>query len=185
MAAMMRDFGGQLRGERHRRRVRRRRVLAVGLLGLALGTTIVLPPRPILVWNASASAPVGLYGVDAGAAVALGDIVIARAPEPFRSFAARRHYLPANVPLVKRVVAVAGDSVCAPGRIVRVNGRSAAARRSFDGQGRALPWWRGCRTLRDGELFLLMDHPDSFDGRYFGPVARGAVIGRARPLWTR
>ena len=26
--------------------------------------------------------------------------------------------------------------------------------------------------------------PGSFDGRYFGPVARADVIGRARPVWT-
>ena len=33
------------------------------LLGVALGATIAVPPHPRLVWNTSASAPVGLYRV--------------------------------------------------------------------------------------------------------------------------
>lgn len=161
------------------------RAVTIGMLGLVVGATVFTPPAPMLVWNVSASAPIGLYSVHPRAHVGTGDMVIVRLPGLFRSFAAHRHYLPANVPLVKRVAAVASDRVCARGRVVRVNGRWAASRRRFDRQGRALPWWQGCRTLRSGELFLLMDHPASFDGRYFGPIARADVIGRARRLWTR
>src|SRR3546814_4238719 len=95
---------------------------------LALGSTSVTAPRPRLVWNASASAPIGLYAVGAVAEVARGDMVIARLPGEFRMFAARRHYLPANVPLVKRVAAVPGDKVCAVGARIFVNGRLVASR---------------------------------------------------------
>jgi type IV secretory pathway protease TraF len=36
-----------------------------------------------------------------------------------------------------------------------------------------------------GELFLLnSSHPASFDSRYFGPLDRSFVIGKAVPLWT-
>ena len=100
--------------------------------------------------------------------------------------AARRHYLPANVPLVKRVVAVAGDTVCAVGPVVSVNGAVVAERRRFDAARRRLPWWEGCATLGEGALLLLMiDVPDSFDGRYFGPTGAEDVIGRARLIWAR
>ena len=45
--------------------------------------------------------------------------------------------------------------------------------------------WSGCRTLRDGELFVLnADVPASLDGRYFGPSLVSSVIGRAVPVWT-
>jgi type IV secretory pathway protease TraF len=30
-----------------------------------------------------------------------------------------------------------------------------------------------------------MDAPGSFDGRYFGPVPRSSIIGKATPLWVR
>ena len=67
---------------------------------------------------------------------------------------------------------------------VDVDGTHVATRRSRDRQGRPLPWWRGCRQLLTGELLVLGTAPDSFDGRYFGPVPQSAVIGRAVPLWT-
>src|SRR3546814_14573931 len=49
-------------------------------LMLALGATSVTAPRPRLVWNASARAPIGLSAVGAVAAVARGDLAIARLP---------------------------------------------------------------------------------------------------------
>src|SRR3546814_4504188 len=78
-------------------------------LAAALAGTLIAPPRPRFVWNASASAPVGIYAVGDAAPLARGDMVIARVPDEYRMLAARRHYLPANVPLVKRVAAASGD----------------------------------------------------------------------------
>ena len=89
------------------------------------------------------------------------------------------------MPLLKRVAAADGDIVCALGPWVFVNGDPAATRRHADGQGRPLPSWRGCRTLGGDAVLLLMDAPESFDGRYFGPVPRSSVIGEATPLWLR
>lgn len=179
-------WGDELRRARARRRRLRRRTLALGAgLGLLLASA-AMPPRPRLVWNASASAPIGLYRISPGAPLKLGDMVIARVPEAVRSMAARRGYIPANVPLVKRVAAVPGDEICAFGPTLFVNGTRAADRRAVDGAGRPLPWWTGCRRLRDGTLLLLMsDSPYSLDGRYFGPTARGDVIGKAGLLWAR
>lgn len=164
---------------------RRPMIAALGLLGMGLAATIAFPPRPILVWNASASAPIGLYRVGAAGSARIGDMVIARPPERYRLFAARRHYLPLNVPLVKRIAAVPGDTVCALGQEIFVNGRWIAERRPRDGKDRPMPWWRGCVTLRHGFLFLLMDSPMSFDGRYFGPTDPRDIIGKARLIWAQ
>src|SRR3546814_9031762 len=76
--------------------------IALALLGCGIAATIAVPPRPLLVWNASASAPMGLYRVGRPGGVGKGDMVIARLAEPYRSLAAKRPYLPSNVPLVKR-----------------------------------------------------------------------------------
>ena len=176
----------QSRRPRTDRQTRTRLVLIAAAGSIALAAPIAVPPRPLLVWNASASAPIGLYRVTSGAPLVHGDMVIAWVPATARMFAARRHYLPANVPLVKRVVAVAGDTVCAVGPRVSVNGNIVAERRRFDAARRRLPWWEGCATLGKGELLLLMtDAPDSFDGRYFGPTRADEVIGRARLIWSR
>ena len=184
-AAALARWGQNLRDARSRRRRLTRRSLAIAGLAAALAATIALPPRPLLVWNASASAPIGLYRVG-GTDPATGDMVIAWPPAAARNFAARRHYLPANVPLVKRVVGEPGDIVCAFRQEIFVNGRWIAERRVRDGAGRPMPWWTGCTTLRHGTMFLLMTgSPASFDGRYFGPTNRGDIVGKATLLWAR
>src|SRR3546814_3392358 len=78
-----------------------------------------------------------------------------------------------------RGVASDGSKVCALGSAIFIDGRLSATRKEVDRQGRPLPWWHGCERLREGQLFLLMDHRDSFDGRYFGPVDETSVIGRS------
>lgn len=152
---------------------------------LATVATLILPPAPRLVWNASDSAPHGLYRVFPGVPPGRGDMVIAWALEPYRRLAAERHYLPGNLPLVKRVAAARGDRVCAIGPMIQVDGRTVAHRLAVDGKRRAMPWWHGCRTLGPREYLLLMDAPESFDGRYFGISKAEQIVGRARPLWTR
>lgn len=146
--------------------------------------TIAMPPAPRLVWNASASAPRGLYWVSPGAVLARGDTVIAWAPRGARMLAARRRYIPINVPLVKRIAAVAGDRVCARGAVITIGGKVVALRRVHDAAGRPMPWWQGCVTLGPRQFLLLNAAPGSFDGRYFGLTARRDITGRARPLWT-
>ena len=179
-------LSGALRPTRRRRGHCRPCVpLALAGLGLAaLGFAVLAEPAPRLVWNATASAPVGLYWISR-TAPARGDLVLAGLPPDARRLAADRGYLPAGVPLVKRLAAVSGDVVCAVGDAVFVNGRQAVTRRARDPSGRVLPRWTGCRTLAADELFLLMaDVSGSFDGRYFGPVRRARIIGRLVPLWT-
>ena len=96
-----------------------------------------------------------------------------------------RDYLPWGVPVVKRIAAVPGDRICAQGRIISINGRAVAQRRNADGRGRLLPKWQGCITLDADHVFLLMAGvPGSFDGRYFGPIRRSAIIEKLTPLWT-
>jgi len=174
---------------RHSHPLERLRRLRLGILGGAGLVLVVAPPlyapAPRLVWNASASAPTGLYWVWPGDAPARGEMVVARVPQRWRMLAARRHYLPANVPLVKRVAATRGALVCADGPRVTVDGGVVAVRLERDPSGRALPWWQGCRRLGPGEYLLLTDAPKAFDGRYFGISMRAELVGRARLIWRR
>lgn len=178
-------WGDALRAAKLRRKLVLRRAGATAVICAIVLAAAALPPAPRLVWNASASAPVGLYAVSPAAVPATGDIVVARLPTLFRRLAAERRYVPQNVPLVKRVAAVAGDEVCASGESVSVNGAVAATRQTFDGVGRRMPFWLGCVRLRGRQLFLLMDTAASFDGRYFGMTEGADVVGRAQFLWAR
>ena len=182
----LRDWAAALRAGRDRRRTLVRRGLCVAAACGAVLATIVLPPAPLLVWNASASMPIGLYAVEPGASLATGDVAVARLPIDVRNLAARRRYLPVGVPLVKRVAAVAGQRICWTGPRVTIDGRLSALRRRDDRAGRPLPWHRGCAMLLgDSVLLLATRSPDSFDGRYFGPIEARDQIGKGAPLWTR
>ena len=183
------DWSAELRRRFTKRRANRRRALAASACAgpiAALVATLLSPPRPILLWNASASSPIGLYHVGSADGVGAGDMVIAWPPDGARELGAERHYLPRNVPLVKRVAASTGDQVCAIGEAVFVNGRPGTLRRASDSSGRPMPWWTGCEDIVAGDLFLLTPGvPEAFDGRYFGVSRRHQIVGRARLLWRR
>jgi len=116
--------------------------------------------------------------------LSVDSIVLTTLPPDAAALAAQRGYLPARVPLLKRVGAIAPQEVCITGQIVRIDGVPSAALLRADRWSRPLPAWQQCRRLRAGELFLLSaTNPASFDSRYFGPVSASAVIGVAHPVW--
>jgi conjugative transfer signal peptidase TraF len=165
---------------------RRTPILAASLLAvMALGLPMAARPLPLLVYNASASAPLGFYRLVPADHFARGDLVLAHLPKAAARLAADRRYLPLSVPVVKRIAALAGDFVCADSGVVVINHHLAVATLATDREDRPLPAWRGCRPLAPGEVFLLVPNiPASFDGRYFGPIPRTAIIGRLVPLCT-
>lgn len=162
---------------------------AFAMTGIGIGllvSTIAVNPAPRLIWNSSASAPIGLYSNAPAAPFARGDMVIAKVPAHLRALADARGYIPDRVPLVKRVAAVPGDSVCAFGQEILLNGQQVGERLLVDRQGRDLPQWQGCALLRPGQVFLMMaGEAASFDGRYFGLSDASDIVGRAEALWTR
>ncbi|MGP6010949.1 S26 family signal peptidase [Pseudomonas aeruginosa] len=178
-----------------RSRLRSRIVLAglsaIGLAALAWASFV--QPLPCLIYNPSDSVPVGWYRVEplqlwAGSLLrplSVDSIVLVRLPADATALAAQRGYLPAHIPLLKRVGAVAPQHVCVVAGQLRIDGVPVATALPADRLGRPLPSWRHCRPLAEGELFLLsVTNPASFDSRYFGPVSTSAVIGVARPIWS-
>ena len=154
-------------------------LLAVALIVFAG----VRPARPLLLWNATASAPVGLYTVRPDPSPTRGDLVVVRPDPALARWMVARGYIGRDVPLVKRVAATHGARVCRSATRISLDGRVAATALARDDLGRTLPKWRGCRRLQADKLFLLNAAPTSLDGRYFGPSASSAVVGRAVPLW--
>ncbi|MCH4538965.1 conjugation peptidase TraF [Hephaestia caeni] len=150
---------------------------------IAVTTWIDAPTK--LIWNASASTPIGFYSVEPAKRLEVTDLVAVAAPEPIASFLADGGYLPGDTPLLKRVLGLPGQTVCRSGVLISVDGVAMGTALQRDRIDRPLPDWQGCRIVADGEIFLMnWDVPDSLDGRYFGPIPASAVIGRAVPLWT-
>lgn len=167
------------------RRYFRATIAAAAISATGFAAVTLLAPRPRLVWNASASVPVGLYRVTPPERLRAGDLVLVAPPERVARFLDRRRYLPLGTPLLKRVAALPGTNVCRKGAAIIVAGRWRAAALPRDRAGRPLPVWDGCRTLATGEILLLNDASASLDSRYFGPFRASAVIGIAHPVATR
>ena len=150
-----------------------------------LGVASIASFAPRLIWNASASTPVGFYTIGEVGNLEVTDLVAVDAPEPLATFLSDGGYLPRGVPLLKRVAALPGQRVCRTGLVITVDGVPRGVALDRDRRGRLLPIWRGCQLVANGELFLMnWQVRDSLDGRYFGPLPATAVIGRATPLYT-
>ena len=109
----------------------RRVVLAVAAsIGLAaLAWAAFAKPSARVVYNASESVPVGWYGIDpprSAGPLRVGSIVLTRLPTEPAAMAAQRGYLPAHIPLLKRIGAVSPQHVCVREGQVRIDGMPVA-----------------------------------------------------------
>jgi conjugative transfer signal peptidase TraF len=148
-------------------------------------STIAVRPAQRYVWNVSESVPIGLYRLHPIGRLAVTQLVAVQPPEPLATFLQDRRYLPRGIPLLKRVLALPGQTVCRDQLAITVDKIEMGTAREHDSGGRPLPIWQGCYVIADGEVFLMnWQSADSFDGRYFGALPTSAIIGTAEPLWT-
>jgi conjugative transfer signal peptidase TraF len=148
-------------------------------LCLGIGFVAVSTVSDVVIYNASPSMPQGIY-VRMHSPIVRHSIVTVRARDVALDYAAARRFTDANDRFLKRVAAMDGDVVCALGPLVTVNRELTLQRRTVDNAGRALPTWSGCRRL-NGQVFLIGETGDSFDSRYWGPVASEQIEG----VWRR
>ncbi len=155
----------------------------VASVGVAFATTVPTPLK--LIWNVSASVPVGLYSVEPADHLEVTDLVVVLPPPPLAAFLIGRGYLGEGTPLLKRVMGLPGQDVCRFSDAITVDGVPLGEALRRDRLGRDLPVWQGCHRVAPGYIFLMNpDVGDSLDGRYFGPIPATTVIGRAMPLLT-
>lgn len=150
---------------------------------LAIGATSAVCWSPRWIWNATASAPEGLYRLQPGVVWRRGDLVAVRPTADLAGWLDRRGYAPGGVLLIKRVAALAPSTACRTGAAITVDGALVAQAKARDRAGRNLPVWSGCRLLTAEEVFLLNPTEGSLDSRYLGPLPRQSIVGRVTPLW--
>jgi conjugative transfer signal peptidase TraF len=158
--------------------------LTFGAVALVMSTMGAAAPSYI--WNASSSVPIGLYRLQPADRLVVTELVAVQPPEPLASFLDLNGYLPIGIPMLKRVLALPGQTVCRRGLLISVDAIEMGEALSRDKRGRPLPVWQGCRVVGAGKLFLMnWQSEGSLDGRYFGLVPQSSVIGKALPVWTR
>lgn len=141
--------------------------------------------------NASPSLPVGLYITTTDARANLVEFCPAA---PFASLSLMRSYRESGAcsdggaPLLKPVVARAGDGVELSPRGISVNGMLLpnTAPLSNDTKGRPLQSWPfGRYVVAPGTVWVASSyHPRSFDSRYFGPIPVRSIRAHVRPILT-
>ena len=145
---------------------------------IATTAEIAFPPKPIVLYNPSPSAPIGFYKLSKDMAPEIGAQVAAYAPEWARVMADERGYLPYEYPLIKSVLAASGDEVCYHKSGVRVPNGSVIPVQVRDRSGREMPARSGCIVLKSDEYFIASpDVQAGFDSRYFGPVKIENILG--------
>ncbi|MGE0407699.1 MAG: S26 family signal peptidase [Amphiplicatus sp.] len=163
-----------------------RRILVLALVAVSvggLGVAGLVDFTPAFVWNASASAALGLYRIETRAP-RIGDFVLVKPDARLEEFIISRGYLPENTPLLKRVAVLSGAKICREETAIFIDGSPVAEALRFDSEGREMPVWQGCFSLSDDEVFLLNSPANSLDGRYFGTTKITQVIGVAIPVLT-
>lgn len=141
--------------------------------------------------NLTGSLPIGLYLISTTADANLVEFC---PPAPFSELSVLRQYrYPGNCPdgdnpLMKPVVAVAGDVVVLSEAGLQVNGAilKNTAPRSVDSKSRPLPVFPfGVYRVAPGTVWVASTyHRLSFDSRYFGPISTSLIRHRLSPLFT-
>lgn len=161
-------------------------VMSTYFASLGIGASALFHPAPRLIWNASASVPIGLYAVHPAGALRVTELVVVQPPEALANFLDERRYLAKGAPMLKRILALPNQTICRTEHTITVDGIAMGEALHHDSHGRPLPIWQGCRVVAGDQVFLMnWQSEDSFDGRYFGPLPASAIVGRADPLWTR
>ena len=157
--------------------------IAVTLLIVATGTEISFPPKPKLLYNPSASAPIGWYKLADKSPLKVGDQVAAYAPDWARKLADERRYLPYEYPMIKTILASSGTTICTKNNQISVPNYPVITSLLQDSLGRDMPKLSGCFTLQADEFFLVSpDVQAGFDSRYFGAVIGTDILGKVKYL---
>lgn len=142
--------------------------------------------KKYLVYNHTDSIPKGFYYLNNDIdieSVKNGDLIVFDVPDQVKEMVIYRRWLNVNDTLTKPVSAKAGDFVCTNNRTVIVNNISYGPIEEYDSNGREMPWFKYCGTVKKGEVFVFIDNSKSFDSRYYGPIPAAELTAKATPLW--
>lgn len=157
-------------------------VIAAGLIALGLwltGIRIGVDVQRLIGQPACMPSLIYLWKPGMHQPPKIGDYVLARMPNTGLGVGARE-----GDRIVKKIVALTGDTVKVQGTELYVNGqhtdrlwlaKSIPGKKpgDFDAE----------YTLKEGQLFLMGTTKESFDSRYWGAVNREAFLGYAIPLF--
>jgi conjugative transfer signal peptidase TraF len=166
--------------------------IIIGLIFLALFGIRLGIREPVFYLNLSSSEPIGLYWVVTTRAetarlrrgqLTQGDLVVLAPPPNAWPYVYGRGWLSRDSLLLKTVGALPGDQVDITDRAIYINQCYIGPIKERDRAGLPLPKLRGQIVIPAKHFLpLAVRIPNSFDGRYFGPVPTNLVKHVVRPV---
>ncbi len=152
-------------------RQKRRIILGGGAALCALLLPAIHRPTLRLVWNVTASVPIGLYRVLPDETPDRGELVAVRPSPTLARYMASRRYVEAGALLVKPVAAVAGQQVCRTGATVTIDDETVAT-----GRAPMPPIMPGRRATSAMQQMACRSRPRPW------PMRRGSAVLPHQPL---
>ena len=154
---------------------------------IVLGTVFIFRINNYIL-NISQSLPIGIYQKIDSYDYKIDDYVIVKVPEEYKEFIYSRGYMGTDElsakTMLKKIKGINGDSFeVIEGSLIKNNIEIIAKVLSKDSKGRNLPKISKI-TLKNGEYFLLGEHPYSLDSRYLGKFEEKDILYKVRPIIT-
>src|SRR3546814_13706623 len=118
-------------------------VAAVNVVAISMW----INPPPKLIWNASASVPIGFYTVRPASDLRIGDLAVVTPPDDVAVFLSTGGYLPLGVPLITPVAALPVQHVFRTCVVITIDAKPVCAARAQDRIHRTLPLSDWCRVV--------------------------------------
>ena len=113
------------------------------------------------------------------------ELLAVQPPEPLATFLDLNGYLPIGVPMLKRVLALPGQTVCRNGLTISSTPSRWARRGNATGEAVRSRNGRAVASSAEGEFFLMNWQSTELAGwPLLRAASASAVIGRAVPVWT-
>jgi conjugative transfer signal peptidase TraF len=88
-----------------------------------------------------------------------------------------------NLPAIKQVVGIEGDSLELLGRNFFCNGRPIGKAKQYSLKGERIEHFKESTVIPEGKLFVVGHHKDSLDSKYFGFLDKRDVLAIAYPIF--
>jgi conjugative transfer signal peptidase TraF len=158
-------------------------IIIIIIFVLLAGLILMVKKVPYYL-NLSDSEPWGIYQLTPfDGHLYTGELVIMEVPVQARPYVYGRGWLPKGGLLLKNIGAIPGDQVMISNNGIIINHKYTGPVFTKDSQGKPLPEIRGSFRIPPGSFLPLSTAvPNSFDGRYFGPVPLRLIVGKAKPV---
>lgn len=93
-----------------------------------------------------------------------------------------RDYADVGKRWMKRIVGVPGDHILVKDNEVYINGQSVGRGIGIDRYGQRIDLATLPETIPEGQYYVALPHPRSFDSRYYGLIRQADILGAVTPL---